>query len=84
MKRVTITLPDEQAAALDRAVANGGFASPSEFVAAAIEDFLTAPVEYEQDALARDIAEHQAAKARGEVGYTADEAREWLLSARSR
>jgi Arc/MetJ-type ribon-helix-helix transcriptional regulator len=82
MKTVRITLPDEQAAALDRAVADGGFESPAEFVVAAVEDFRSAPIEYDADALARDIAEHQAAKARGETGLTPDAARAWLRAAR--
>jgi Arc/MetJ-type ribon-helix-helix transcriptional regulator len=68
MKTVTIKLSDEHAAALDRAVAEGDFASPSELVRAAIEGYLTAPIDYDRDALARDIAEHQAEKARGEPG----------------
>jgi Arc/MetJ-type ribon-helix-helix transcriptional regulator len=83
MKAVTINLPDEQVAALERAVAEGDFASPSELVQAAIEDFLTAPIGYDRDALARDIAEHQAEKARGESGYSAEAARAWLRAARS-
>lgn len=82
MKRVTIALPDEQAAALDRAVAEGNFASPSELVQAAIEDFLTTPVSYDRDALARDIALHKAEKARGEAGYPPEAARAWLRGAR--
>lgn len=83
MKTVTITLPDEQAAALDRAVADGDFDSPSELVLAAIEDFLTVPVAYDGDALARDIAEHRAEKARGEAGHSLEAARTWLGARRS-
>jgi Arc/MetJ-type ribon-helix-helix transcriptional regulator len=83
MKTVTIRLPDEQAAALEQAVADGGFASPSELVRVAIEDFLTAPTDYDPDALARDIAEHRAEMARGEAGYSPEEARAWLRDART-
>lgn len=83
MKIVTIKLRDEQAAAIEQAVADGGFASPSELVRAAIEDFLTAPINYDPDALARDVADHQAEKARGDAGYTPETARRWLREARS-
>jgi Arc/MetJ-type ribon-helix-helix transcriptional regulator len=83
MKIVTIELPDEAAAALERAVADGGFVSPSELVRVAIEDFLTAPVDYNREALARDVAQHRAEKAGGETGCTADEARAWLRATRS-
>lgn len=82
MKAVTITLPDEQAAALERAVADGGYASPSELVVAAIEDFLTTPVGYDPEALARDVAGHAAEKALGDAGYSPDQARAWLGAAR--
>ena len=82
MKIVTISLPDEQAAELDRAVVDGGFTSPAEFVAAAIEDFRAVPIDYDPDALARDIAEHRAAKARGEPGLSPETARAWLRAAR--
>jgi Arc/MetJ-type ribon-helix-helix transcriptional regulator len=78
VKTIKITLPDEQAAALDRAVADGDFASRAELVLAAIEDFLTMPLAYDPDALARDIAEHRAEKARGEPGYPPEAARTWL------
>lgn len=83
MKTVKIELPDEEAEALARAAAAGGFASPSELAKAVIEDFLTAPVEYDREALARDIAQHQAEKQRGEIGLTAEEARAWLRNASS-
>lgn len=83
MKSVTIKLPDEQAAALEQAVVEGGFASPDELVRAALEDYLTVPIDYDPDALARDIAGHQAEKARGEAGYTPEAARAWLRDARS-
>ena len=82
MKTVRITLPDAQAEALDRAVADGGFQSPSELVAAAIEDFLTEPFAYDIEALARDIAEHEAEKVRGEPGLSADEVRAFLRASR--
>jgi Arc/MetJ-type ribon-helix-helix transcriptional regulator len=82
MKAVTITLPDDQAAALERAVADGAFASPSEFVVAAIEDFLADAVGYDPEALTRDVAEHAAAKARGDAGLSPDQARAWLAAAR--
>jgi Arc/MetJ-type ribon-helix-helix transcriptional regulator len=83
MKIVTISLPDDQAEALDRAVADGGFTSPTELVVAAIEDFRTAPIDYDPDALARDIAEHMAAKSRGDIGLSPEAARAWLRAARS-
>jgi Arc/MetJ-type ribon-helix-helix transcriptional regulator len=83
MKTVKIELPDEEADALERAAADGGFGSPSDLVRAAIGDFLTAPIDYDAEALARDVAEHQAEKARGGTGYTPDEARAWLRNARS-
>jgi Arc/MetJ-type ribon-helix-helix transcriptional regulator len=82
MKAVIITLPDDQAAALERAVAEGAFASPSEFVVAAIEDYLAAPVDYDRETLTRDVAQHEAEKARGDAGYSADQARAWLGAAR--
>lgn len=83
MKTVTIELPDEEADALARAAEAGGFASSSDLARVVIEDFLVAPVEYDRDALARDIAHHQAEKQRGEVGLTPQEARTWLRNARS-
>ena len=82
MKTVKIELPDDEADALARAAAAGGFASSSE-LARVIEDFLVAPVDYDGDALARDIAQHQAEKQRGEVGLTPEEARAWLRNERS-
>jgi Arc/MetJ-type ribon-helix-helix transcriptional regulator len=82
MKTVRITLSDAQAAELDRAAASGGFPSPSDLVLAAIADFVTEPVAYDRDALQRDIAEHRAAKERGDTGLTADAARDWLRAAR--
>ena len=83
MKQFTILLPDEQAAALDRAVVEGDFATPSDLIVTAIEEFLGVPFAYDPDALARDIAEHKAEKARGEVGYSPAEARAWLAAQRS-
>jgi Arc/MetJ-type ribon-helix-helix transcriptional regulator len=83
MKTVKIELPDDEADALARAAAAGGFASSSELVRAVIEDFLIAPVDYDRDALARDVAQHQAEKQRGEVGLTPQQARDWLRNARS-
>lgn len=83
MRIVKIQLSDEEADALERAVTDGGFVSPTELVRAAIEDFLTAPIDYDRDALARDVAEHEAEKARGEGGHTPEEARAWLRDARS-
>jgi Arc/MetJ-type ribon-helix-helix transcriptional regulator len=83
MKQFTIVLPDEQAAALDRAVIERDFATPSDLIVTAIEQLLSAPFAYDPDALARDIAEHQAEKARGEVGYSPEEARAWLAAQRS-
>jgi Arc/MetJ-type ribon-helix-helix transcriptional regulator len=83
MKTVKIELPDEEADALARAAAAGGFVSSSELARVVIEDFLIAPVDYDRDALARDVAQHQADKQRGEVGLTPEEARAWLRNARS-
>lgn len=83
MRIVRIELPDEEAAALERAAVDGGFASPSELVRAAIEDFLTAPVDYDANALARDIAAHRAEKDRGDAGHSPEAARTWLHAARS-
>ena len=83
MKTVKIELPDEEADALERAATDGGFASSSELVRAAIEDFLTAPIDYDPEALDRDVAEHQAEKHRGEAGHTPEQARAWLQKARS-
>ncbi len=71
MKTVKIELPDEDADALERAAMDSGFASSSELVMAAIGDLLTAPIVYDRDALARDVAEHKAAKRRGDVGFFA-------------
>ena len=81
MKTVKIELPDEEADALARAAVECGFASPAELARAAIEDFLAAPPEYDPDELERDIAEHQAEKARGEPGLTPEEARILLRNA---
>ena len=75
MKTVKIELPDDDADALERAAVDGGFASSSELVLAAIRDLITAPIEYDPDALSRDVAEHKAADRRGDVGYTPEEAR---------
>jgi Arc/MetJ-type ribon-helix-helix transcriptional regulator len=83
MKQFTIVLPEEQAAALDRAVIAGDFATPSDLIITAIEEFLSVPFAYDPDTLARDIAEHQAEKARGEPGYSPEEARAWLAAQRS-
>lgn len=83
MKTVKIDLPDEKADALEQAAKDGGFASSSELVRAAIEELLTVPVEYDDDALARDVAEHQAGKQRGEAGFAPADARVWLRDARS-
>jgi hypothetical protein len=78
MKTVKIELPDDAADALARAAAASGYASPSELARAVVEDYLVAPVHYDADALARDVARHQAEKRRGEGGLTSDEARAWL------
>jgi Arc/MetJ-type ribon-helix-helix transcriptional regulator len=43
MKTVKIHLPDEAADALEHAAADGGFASTSEFVVAAIGDLIASP-----------------------------------------
>ena len=83
MKTVKIELPDEDADALERVAVDGGFASSSEFVLAAIGDLITAPIAYDPDALARDVAEHKAAKRRGDAGFTPEEARAWLKASRS-
>jgi Arc/MetJ-type ribon-helix-helix transcriptional regulator len=82
MKQFTIVLPDEQAVALDFAVIEGDFATPSDLIVTAIEAFLSVPFAYEPDALVRDIAEHQAEKARGEAGHSPQEAGAWLASMR--
>jgi hypothetical protein len=83
MKTVKIELPDEEADALVRAAEAGGFASPAELARVVIEDFLIAQVDYDRDALANDIAQHQAEKQRGEVGLALEEARAWLRNASS-
>lgn len=83
MKTVRIELPDEDADALERAAIDGGFGSPSELVLAAIGELIAAPVAYDPDALTRDVAEHRAAKRRGEVGLTPADARAWLRANRS-
>jgi Arc/MetJ-type ribon-helix-helix transcriptional regulator len=84
MKTVKIELPDEDADALERVAAEGGFASSSELVRATIEDLIAGPMGYDPEALARDVAEHEAAKQRGDVGLGPEEARAWLRNARSR
>jgi Arc/MetJ-type ribon-helix-helix transcriptional regulator len=83
MKTVKIELPDEEADALEEAALDGGFASSSELVMVAIGDFLTVPIAYDPDTLARDIAEHKVAKQRGDLGYTPEEARAFLKANRS-
>jgi len=83
MKTVKIEIPDEDADALERAAMEGGFASSSELVLAAIGDLIAAPIVYDSDALARDVAEHMAAKRRGDAGSTPEEARAWLRVNRS-
>lgn len=83
MKTVKIEIPDEDADALERAAMEGGFASSSELVLAAIGDLITAPTAYDPDALARDVIEHTAAKRRGDAGFTPEEARAWLRVNRS-
>jgi Arc/MetJ-type ribon-helix-helix transcriptional regulator len=83
MKTVKIELRDEDADALERAAKDGGFASSSELVLAAIGDLITVPVAYDADALARDVAAHEAAKRQGDVGFTPAEARAWLKANRS-
>jgi hypothetical protein len=83
MKTVRIDLPDDEADALARAAAAGGFASAAELARVVIEDFLVAPVDYDRDALARDVARHQAEKQRGDAGLTLEEARAWLRNAPS-
>jgi hypothetical protein len=44
---------------------------------------ISAPVAYDPDVLALDIARHRTAKRRGDVGMTLGEARVWLNNARS-
>ena len=83
MKTVRIELPDEEADALARAAAVGGFASPSDLARVVIEDFLIAPVDYDRDALARDVERHQAEKRSGVDGLTPEAARAWLRNART-
>jgi Arc/MetJ-type ribon-helix-helix transcriptional regulator len=83
MKTVKIELPDDEADALERAAMDGGFGSSSELVLAAIGDLIAVPTTYDPDALARDVAEHKAAKRRGDVGLTPEEARAWLKATRS-
>jgi hypothetical protein len=78
-----IELLDEQAEALERAAADGGFASSSDMVLAAIGDLISTSDAYDPGALAHDVAEHQAAKRRGEPALTPGEARTWLRKARS-
>lgn len=83
MKTVKIELSDDQAEALERAAADGGFASPSDLVREAIGDLISAaPTAYDEDALARDIASHRAEKDQGERGLTLDQARDWLRAQR--
>lgn len=83
MKTVKIELPDEDADALERVAAEGGFASSAELVQATIEALIADPVGYDPAALARDVAGHAAAKERGDPGLGPAEARAWLKSARS-
>ena len=83
MKTVKIELPDEDADALERVAVDGGFASSSELVLAAIGDLIAVPIAYDPDALDRDVAEHKAAKRRGDAGFTPEEARAWLKADRS-
>ncbi len=81
MKTVKIDLPDEEADALERAAAACGFASSADLARAAIEEFLASPPEHGPEDFESDIIEHQAEKARGEPGLTAEEARIWLRDA---
>ena len=83
MKTVKIDLPDEEAEALERVAAEGGFASSSALVRATIEDLIAGPIGYDPEALARDVAQHEAAKRRGDAGLGPGEARAWLKSVRS-
>lgn len=83
MKTVKIELPDEEADALERAAMDAGFASSSELVLAAIGDLITAPIAYDPEALARDIADHKTTKRQGDAGRTPEEARAWLKAART-
>jgi Arc/MetJ-type ribon-helix-helix transcriptional regulator len=83
MKTVKIELPDEDADALEQAAVDGGFASSSELVLAAIGGLITTPIAYDPDALDRDVAEHMTAKRRGDVGFTPEEARACLKVNRS-
>lgn len=80
-RRIEIELPEAEADALERAVMEWGFASPVELARAAIEEFLAAPSEYDPEQLERDIAEHEAAKARGEPALTVEEVRALLRDA---
>jgi Arc/MetJ-type ribon-helix-helix transcriptional regulator len=83
MKTVKIDIPDEDADALERVAIEGGFASSSDLVRAAIRDLVAAPIAYDPEALARDVAAHIAAKRRGETGHAPDDARAWLKAKRS-
>ena len=83
MKTVKIELPDKDAEALERVAIEGGFASASELVRATIEDLIADPIGYDPGALARYVAEHEAAKRRGDAGLSLEEARIWLNSVRS-
>ena len=84
MKSFRIDLPDDDAAALERIAAEEGFASSSDFVRAAVGDLIADPPAYDPQALARDIARHQAARRRGDPGLDPAGARAWLKDARSR
>lgn len=81
MKTVRIELPDDEADALERAAIECGYASTAELARAAIEDFLATPPLHVPEEFDRDIEEHEAEKARGERGLTAEEARIWLRNA---
>jgi Arc/MetJ-type ribon-helix-helix transcriptional regulator len=83
MKTVKVELPDEDAEALERVAVEGGFASSSELVRATIEDLIADPIGYDPEALARDVAKHEAAKRRGDAGLSLEEARARLKSVRS-
>jgi hypothetical protein len=84
MKTVEFALPDEEADALEQAALAYGFASPAELVRTAIEHFLPGPPEFGPEEFEDDIAEHEAAKARGEPALTAEEARLRLREAAER
>jgi Arc/MetJ-type ribon-helix-helix transcriptional regulator len=80
MKIVSIRLSEERAAAVEAAVATGGYASPDELVEAALDAFLTEGGGPSADALEADIDAFEARRQAGEKPVPVEQAFDEIVS----